>query len=167
MSTKWETVHRRTALLNDVVGQLDAGRTDLPWTDDLAAEFENPDALLVALHDVWTRGLEGRIHLGLEMDDEGDLAAAVADAWRYTAERLPGVRRILDVNATAAVLRHAERAEHQMIAVAAGLAAFGDPVTRSVRLGQSFVTGLRAQAPSVRRGKRRPLMTRIKEALAA
>ena len=167
MTTKWETVHRRTALLNDVVAQLNEGMADLPWTEELAAEFENPDALLVALHDVWTRGLEGRIHLGLEMDDDGDLTETVADAWRFTAERLPGVRRILDLNATAAVLRHAERAEHQMIAVAAGLAAFGDPVTRTVQLGQTFVTGLRAQGLSARRVIRQPLVTRLKEAFAS
>ncbi len=165
MTTTWDTVHRRTDLLHHVVAELDAGANELPWTPELEAEFGDRDRLLLALQDLWSRGLEGRIHLGLEMDDH-ELTDTVADAWRFTAERLPGVRRILDLNATATVLQHAVRVEAQMVAVAAGLAAFGDPVGRTVALGQTFVRGLRADGKPARRVVRQPLVVRLREAWA-
>lgn len=140
MGTAWDTYHRRAAALRDVVAELDrTGRTDLPWDDDLAAVFRDRDDLLVALHDVWSRRLSGRLDMALELHDIPE--ASAAEAWWAVAAELPGVRRLLDAHADHPALA-AERAHDlRMLAVAAGLAGLGEPLESSAARGAAFLAG--------------------------
>ena len=136
--TTTHDLHTRSASLREVVSGLDAGRS-LP---SVAAGFTDEDQLLVALHGVWSRRLNGRIDLALETDDQ-DLAASIGHAWVLTAADLPGVRRLLDENADRPCLQPLLRVEHRTVAVAAGLATFDDPGQVSARIGARFVASLR------------------------
>jgi hypothetical protein len=143
MSTAWDNYHRRATALRDVVAELDrSGSSTLPWTDELAAVFDDPDRLLVALNDLWARRLAGRVDLALEID-EHESAESVALAWHEVAEELAGVRRVLDRQADNPLLRHSRRQEHRMLAVAAGHATTGDPLSRSAAAGERLVTRVR------------------------
>ena len=139
MSIAWDTYRRRATALRRVIADLDrSGSPTLPWNEELAAIFDDPDDLLVALHDVWTRRLEGRVDLALEIDEQ-DSVESVALAWREVADELPGVRRVLDRQADNPVLRHSERHEHRLLAVAAGYATISDPLSRSAGAGERLV----------------------------
>ena len=164
MSTNWETYRRRAAALQEVVRTLDmTGSDEVPWTEATAAVFAGPDDVLVALHDLWTRRLQSRIDLELETDN-GQMIDGAANAWHSVAAELPGVRRVLDRYENHPSLDHHERSEHRLLAVAAGLATLGDPISRSARLGADFVRSIRitgAPAPF----RRPPLVARLREAL--
>ena len=138
-SPSWERVHAHTASLREVIAALDAGR---PLPDAAAGAFVDRDELLLALHGVWSRRLNGRIDVALETDDR-ELAACVARAWLDTADDLPGVRRALDEHADVPALRHMVQTEHRAVAVAAGLATFDDRLATSAAAGASFVAGVR------------------------
>jgi hypothetical protein len=142
--TTTQDLHTRSASLREVVATLDAGR-DLPVA---APGFAGREDLLIALHGVWSRRLNGRIDLALETDDQ-DLAVSVGHAWLLTALDLPGVRRVLDEHGDDAALRPLLRIEHRTVAVAAGLATFDDPGPVSARLGARFVAGLRRRSNAV------------------
>ena len=89
MSIAWDTYRRRATALRRVIADLDrSGSPTLPWNDELAAIFDDPDDLLVALHDVWTRRLEGRVDLALEIDEQ-ESVESVALAWREVAGSSP------------------------------------------------------------------------------
>jgi hypothetical protein len=154
MSTAWDTYHHRATALRSVIADLDrSGSSTLPWDDELATAFDNPDDLLVALHDLWTRRLAGRVDLALEID-EHESAESVALAWREVADELPGVRRVLDRNEDDPVLRDSERHEHRLLAVAAGAATIGDPPSRSAAAGERLVARIRAADRSSVAGSR-------------
>jgi len=139
----WAAYHRRAAALTTVIEELDrTGATSPSWTAGLAEVFTGPDDLLVALHDRWTRRLQARIDNAAELASD-DVAESVADAWRELAAELPGVRRVLDAHADHPALRRHELHEHRMVAVAAELAAFSDPVSWAAARGAKFVTELR------------------------
>jgi hypothetical protein len=143
MSIAWDTYHRRATALRGVVAGLDrSGSSTLPWDDELAVVFDDPDDLLVTLHDLWTRRLAGRVDLALEID-EHESAESVALAWREVAEELSGVRRVLDRQADNPLLRHSRRKEHRMLAVAAGHATISDPLSRSAAAGERLVARIR------------------------
>jgi hypothetical protein len=146
-STAWTTVHARTAALREVVATLDDGH-DLPWDETTAALFGSPAELLQELHALWSRRLQGRLDLALEVD-ERCLEESVAAAWVQTAADLPGVRRVLDEHADEPALRQLERNELRMIAVAAGLATYDDPIARSASAGARLVRGVRGRTPAV------------------
>lgn len=161
-STGWTTVHARTAALRDVVTTLDEGR-DLPWDETTAAVFGDPAELLQELQALWSRRLQGRLDLALEVDEHG-LEESVAAAWVHAAADLPGVRRVLDEHADDPSLRQLERNELRMIAVAAGLATFDDPIARSASAGARLVRSVKGRTPVV---PRRPsFRTRLRLALA-
>lgn len=162
-TTAWDTIHSRTAALRNVVTALDAG-SDLAWDDSAAEHFTDRDDLLRALHEVWSRRLQGRIDVALELDTRR-LDACVAAAWVQTAADLPGVRRILDEHADVPALRHAGRIELRAIAVAAGLATFDDPIARSATAGSHFVRRLRGLTPPTPRLP--SLRRRLRVALAS
>jgi hypothetical protein len=154
MSIAWDTYHRRATALRGVVADLDrSGSSTLPWNDELAAVFEDPDDLLLASHDVWTRRLAGRVDLALEIDDH-DSGESVALAWLEVADELSGVRRVLDRQADNPVLRHSWRQEHRLLAVAAGFATIGDPLARSATAGERLVERIRDADRSSGRGSR-------------
>jgi hypothetical protein len=142
-----QQMHTRSASLREVVAHLDAGRP-LPA---VAPGFTGPDDLLQALHGAWSRRLNGRIDLALETDDR-DLAVSIGHAWLLTAADLPGVRRVLDEHADAAVLRPLLRIEHRTVAVAAGLATFDDPARVSAGNGARFVAALRRRTSTTPTG---------------
>ena len=140
----WDTYHRRAAVLRDVVAQLDAGAA-LPVGPAELAVFEDRADLLRALHDVWTRRVETRVDLALELGhvvrEEG-----VARAWREVAAELPGIRRVLDEHSDDPALRAHEQHEHRLLAVAAGHATLGDPIAHSAAAGARLVAAVRGSA---------------------
>jgi hypothetical protein len=155
----WSRVHAHTASLREVIAGLDAGQ---PLPDDATGPlgaFGNRDELLLALHGVWSRRLNGRIDVALETDDH-DLAESIARAWLDTADDLPGVRRVLDEHADAPALRLVQRHEHRAIAVAAGLATFDDRLATSAAEGARFVATQRRRptVPAPRTGWWRRLL---------
>lgn len=165
MSSTWNTYHQRAAALRDVVATIEANPgNDLPWPDIAAETFRDHDDLLVALHDLWTRRLEGRIDLMLETDD-GQLGESVAKAWHAVAGELPGIRALLDRYADHPSLRHHESSEHRLVAVAAGLATLADPVNLAAQAGRAFVTRARQVGPPVLR-KPLTLGQRLREVLS-
>jgi hypothetical protein len=119
----------------------------LPWDAGLAAAYGTRDALLLALHDHWSRQLLSRIDVALELG--GDTPeASVAVAWRSALRDQPGVHRLLEAESDHPALRTARRSMHAAVAVAAGLATFDDPRTTSVAVGERFlasVTGERVE----------------------
>jgi hypothetical protein len=157
----WATVHTRSAALREVVRLLDAGRP-LPWDAATAVVFSDRDDLLKALHELWSRRLNGRIDVALETDDH-QLRESVARAWIETVDDLHGVRRVLDAHADEPALRQLERTEHRAVAVAAGLATFADPIAHSATTGAQFVATLRGRTPDWR--KKPSLLHRMVKAL--
>lgn len=142
-STTWETHRHRADALRRAVRLLDDGRpTEVPWDDELAGTFDSPDDVLLALQDLWSRWLLGRVDLALEIDAQ-PAESSVALAWHEVATELSGVRRLLDRYGDHPALRRSVQHEHRMLAVAAGLAALADPPARSARAGQRLVAGLR------------------------
>jgi hypothetical protein len=160
----WSTVHARTAALREVIAVLDAGGA-LPWDARLVVLFGDRDALLVALHDTWSRRLGGRLDVALEVDDHR-LEESVARAWLETAADLPGVRRVLDQHADLAALAAPHRNEMRTLAVAAGLATFADPIGHSVAVGARFVSSLRGRTADWL-ARRPPLWRRLLGSSAA
>ena len=140
----WDTYHRRAAVLRDVVTQLDAGAA-LPVGPAELAVFEDRADLLRALHYVWSRRVETRVDLALELGhvvrEEG-----VARAWREVAAELPGIRRVLDEHSDDPALRAHEQHEHRLLAVAAGHATLGDPIAHSAAAGARLVAAVRGSA---------------------
>jgi len=148
-STAYETTRRRSTALRGLVDELELTRaTALPWTPELAAEFDSPADLLVAVHGLWSRRLEARIDLALETG-EGSPAEDVAAAWREVAATLPAVRRILDAHADAPELRASQQHEHRLVAIGAGLASPADPIGVAARQGARLIA-LRAARVATR-----------------
>jgi glycine/D-amino acid oxidase-like deaminating enzyme len=157
----WASVHTRSAALREVVRLLDDGQA-LPWDAATTAVFRDRDDLLQALHELWSRRLDGRIDLALETDDH-ELTESVARAWIETVDDLPGVRRVLDDHADEPALRQLERTQHRAVAVAAGLATFEDPIAHSATVGAEFVASVRGRTPDWR--KKPSLLRRLLRAL--
>lgn len=152
MSTAWETYHRRSAALRDVVDELEhRDAAELPWDDRLAEAFGSPDGLLVALHDLWARRLLARIEMALELHDIPE--QSVAEAVREVSGELAPVCRLLERYAGHPALRRSEQHLHRMVAVSAGWATLADPVERSAALGREFLDRVRtARVPAPRDG---------------
>lgn len=141
----WKSYHQRSAALREVVAHLDAGgATDPEWNDDLARVFGDPDGLLRALHDLWSRRLEARIEMALDVGE--DLPAeCVASAFFEVEAELRGVRRVLDAHAHDEALRKHEQHEHRLVAIAAGMAGPADPLPYAAAAGARLVANIRAQ----------------------
>lgn len=141
----WETYHRRAAALRGVVEQLDRTTdTEPAWDDELAAVFGSRDELLRALHDQWTRRLEARVEMALELGE--DLPAeCIENAWFEVAAELPGVRRVLDAHADDEALRRHRLHELRLLAIAAGMVSSADPLERAAAAGRGLVQRIRAQ----------------------
>jgi hypothetical protein len=63
---------------------------------------------------------------------------------------------VLDEHADEPALRQLERTENRAVAVAAGLATFGDPIAHSATAGAQFVASLRGRRTEA--GPRRSLL---------
>ena len=126
----WTAFHSRGEILRAVVDTANR-RCDgvLPMQEPGVAEhFADEIDLVGALLLKWHARLSGNIERAL-MREPMDLEAAVATAWRTTAEQLPGVRLVVDrctespaTPEMAAAMERAREREWMRLAVAAGLA---------------------------------------------
>ena len=151
----WQSYHLRSEAVKGVLARLDrsTGSVGLPWDDDLASVFVDPDDLLEALHAVWTRRLLARVDLELEMGT-GTPRGSVETAWRATRTQLPALRALLDRYADTDVAQRCVAGEQRLMAVAAGLATLSDPAPRSARLGAELVATFRRPTTRHRRAPR-------------
>src|SRR3954454_774489 len=126
----WTAFHSRGETLHAVVDAPNANRDGiLPMqvagvTENFTDEIDLVGALLLK----WHARLSGNIERAL-MREPMNLEAAVASAWRTTAEQLPGVRLIVDrctlvpeTPEMAAAMERAREKEWIRLAAAAGLA---------------------------------------------
>jgi len=138
------------------VREVEAG-AGLPWDADLAVSYGSRDALLVAVHDHWSRQLLSRIDVALELGADSP-EASVAMAWRSAVRDQPGVRRLLDAEADNPALRSARRHLLVTVAVAAGRATFDDPTSVSVAAGAQVLAAIDARPAD---GHRPALLARL------
>src|SRR5689334_10278679 len=131
----WTAFHSRGETLHAVVDAANANRDGiLPMqvpgvTENFTDEIDLVGALLLK----WHARLSGNIERAL-LREPMDLEAAVASAWRTTAEQLPGVRLVIDrctlwpesPEMEAAMERARER-EWARLATAAGVASGQGP----------------------------------------
>ena len=93
----WNSFHHRGEILRAVVDTANDRRDGvLPaGVPGVAENFEDELDLVGALLLKWHARLSGNIERAL-MREPLDLQSAVADAWRTTAEQMPGVRLVID-----------------------------------------------------------------------
>ena len=151
------TVTRLPASVVRVVRAVEDGDT-LPNNGELAAAYGGRGALLLALHEHWSRQLLSRIDVALELGAETP-EASVAVAWRSALRDQPGVHRLLEAEADNPALRAARRSLLATVAVAAGRATFDDPASVSVAAGARFLASVDTAA-DVRRPSRLAQMLR-------
>ena len=125
----------------------------LPWDSELAAAYGGRDALLLALHQHWSRQLLSRIDVALELGAETP-EASVAVAWRSALRDQPGVHRLLEAESDNPALRAARRSLLATVAVAAGRATFDDPASVSVAAGARFLASVDESGVDVHRRSR-------------
>ena len=177
----WNAFHSRGEILRAVTAAADArldGRLPLD-VDGVERVFEDEIDLLGALQLRWHTRLAGRIDRAL-MTQPMDLEAAVIEAWRATAEELPGIRLVLDHHREhpldermADVMDAAAAKEQAVLAVMAGRA--GTDSTAAASVGAVLESRARAGRRPVRRqprsqttSRRAPgLIDRLRAALAA
>ncbi len=147
-TTTQRSAVRRSSVLHVVRAVEDGGTLPLA----LAAEFGGRDALLLALHEHWSRQLLSRIDVALELGAETP-EASVAVAWRSALRDQPGVHRLLEAESANPALAAARRSLLATVAVAAGLATFDDPASVSVAAGARLLASV-ADAADVRRPSR-------------
>ena len=125
----WNDFHHREEVLRVVVDTADANRDGvLPiHVAGVSENFTDELDLVGALLLKWNARLFGNIERAL-MREPMDLEGAVAEAWRTTAEQLPGVRMVIDRCTDAPASPEMERAmnrshdrESAYLATAAGL----------------------------------------------
>lgn len=172
----WTSYRNRGEILRTVIATADARRDGLlPWDlDGVAEAFGDELALLGALQLRWHTRLSGRIEREL-MSRPMAFEAAVVDAWRATADELPGIRAILDHHrahpldeAMARAMEKSAAKEHILLAVMAGQASAHDAgaVAVGARLEQKARTGW-APAPAAEPVPTTTLLGRLKAAFAA
>ena len=147
----WNAFHHRGETLRTVEATADERRDGILPTQvpGVAENFTDELDLISALLLKWHTRLSGNIERAM-MREPMDLEQAVADAWRTTAEQMPGVRRIMDRSTEfpdgpemQAALNRAQQREWVRLAQAAGLAnhssatavAAGQRVERLARQG--------------------------------
>jgi hypothetical protein len=172
----WTTFHHRGAILREVLATAERRRDGrLPMdVDGVRETFDDELDLIGALQLRWHTRLAGRIEHAMSAQPM-DLEAAVAEAWRTTAEEMPGVRAVLDRYrddpldaAMDRALTRAAAKEHVLLAVMAGRAASSDALAPAIGAGIED-RARAAYLPGVGpRGPRQPrLRDRIRAALAA
>jgi hypothetical protein len=175
----WEAFHHRGEVLHTVITEANARRDgtlpmDLPG---VAETFRGELDVLATLQLRWHTRLAGRIDRELA-DQPLDLESAVVDAWRATADQLPGVRAILDrfaaepVDAEMAHVTTVSTAkERQMLAVMAGRVSRTDVEAHGQRVGEELEDRARAGWSEPTGGRRRAVevgfVDRLKAALVA
>jgi len=159
----WKSFHSRGEVLRTVITEADARRDGhLPMhVEGVAETFRDELTLLGALTLRWHTRLAGRIERELSTQPM-DLEGAVIDAWRATAEELPGVLAILDHHraeplddAMATAMTTSAAKEHVLLAVMAGRSSGGDAhAVHAVQAGKMIAERARAgqslQVPATR-----------------
>jgi hypothetical protein len=152
----WDAFRSRGEILRAVVATADEHCDGvLPvHVPGVAENFDNDLDLLSALLLKWHARLSGNIERALAQQPL-DLEGAVAQAWRRTAQEMPGVRAVIDRqlatssdHEVVAMLRRATARERVRLAVAAGLA--NDESEAAVRAGarvEELARQLGATAP--------------------
>lgn len=165
--------HLRGDVLRSVVEAAD-DRLDgrLPMhVPGVTSTFRDELTLIGALSLKWHTRLAGRIETEL-MSQPMDLESAVIDAWRATAEDLPGVLCILDRHRSepldddmARALAISTDKEHALLAVMAGQASRRD--VHAVRVGRQIANRARLARPAVASPPCPSLVDRLKAVLSA
>lgn len=147
----WKSFHSRGEVLRAVIAEADARRDGhLPMhVEGVSETFRDELTLLGALTLRWHTRLAGRIEREL-MTQPMDLEDAVIEAWRATADELPGVLAILDRHraapldeAMASAMTTSAAKEHVLLAVMAGRSSGGD--AHAVHAGERIAAQARAQ----------------------
>lgn len=168
----WKSFHLRSDVLRSVIEAADSrldGRLPMHVVG-VSSTFRNELNLIGALSLTWHTRLAARIESELTAQ-ANDPESAVIDAWRATAEELPGVLLILDRHRAEPLDDEMARAlaisgdkEHALLAIAAGQASGADPV--AVRTGQQIADRARHSEPE-RRCAPASLVDRLKAVLSA
>jgi hypothetical protein len=127
----WDEHYRRRDALN---GVLDRGELSVP------DPFTGPTEVLLALHHRWSLQLVGRLELAETAEDRVDAAGR---AWREAAAANPRLLALLDAHAGHPPLRALIRAEHRLLARAAGLTGPTDGRLEQAAIGAALVELLR------------------------
>lgn len=136
----WKSFHNRGEILRSVTAAADTRRDGvLPMdVDGVSETFGDELTLLAALQLKWHTRLAGSVERAL-IDQPLDLDAAVESAWSETAERMPGIRLILDHyraepvdEAMARAMAKAAAKEHMMLAATAGRSSVDDAAAVAV-----------------------------------
>lgn len=96
------------------------------------------DAQALGLQQRWTAALSARIDAAIEFAGNRPLTDAVAHAWHELAAEQPVLRGLLDAAEDSPVLTEARRAEHRMLALAAGLVGLDDPADVAAGRGSRY-----------------------------
>ena len=93
----WKSFHNRGEILRSVIATANVRRDGILPMDlaGVTETFGDELTLLATLQLKWHTRLAGNIEREL-LEQPLDLGRAVEDAWRATADDLPGVRRIID-----------------------------------------------------------------------
>ncbi|WP_346386737.1 hypothetical protein [Nocardioides sp.] len=181
----WKSFHNRGEILRAVIATADARRDGILPLDveGVSDTFGDELTLLGALQLRWHTRLAGRIEREL-MHQPLDLEQSVIDAWRATADELPGIRAIVDHYrsepqdaAMAEALAKSIGKEHILLAIMAGQANVHDtPGAEAARRAGARIEE-RARATRTSRATtvadlglpaaRGGLLERLKAALAA
>ncbi len=179
----WKSFHNRGEILRSVTAAADTRRDGvLPMdVDGVAETFGDELTLLAALQLKWHTRLAGHIEKAL-IDQPLDLDAAVESAWGETADRMPGIRLILDHyraepmdDAMARAMAKATAKEHMMLAATAGRSsvddatavAVGAQLEEAARLHHRGSTITAEPGAHARHSDRQSLFDRLKAVVAA
>lgn len=133
MSNNWDQLHARNSVVNTIVTRAAEGvSADSAWSGIAGVwdHFEDESHLLRELQQHWFHSLAASIDNTLEIGD-GELVDDVRKAYRSTAARHHGLRRILDEYAKHPAIQPLVRREHALLARAAGVH-HSDEVTKVV-----------------------------------
>lgn len=122
----WNTYNIRKEALREVLAIADRRREESTATELLATVKSAHDAfadeadLLLDVQMLWRQKLSGQLDLMLTAGAE-DLEHLTINAWRTSAEAMPGARALLDANLELPELKRALDGERELVARAAGI----------------------------------------------
>jgi hypothetical protein len=147
----WTDFYQRRDAIDEVLRQAGQDvRGELPYEGlpQVTAQFASREDLALALQYKWSQLLLGRITVALndaEHSPDVDHVEAVSAAYRKAVADNPVLRELLD-NYTAKAgpeFLASARAEQRMVALAAGLAEYGEAEEEIARVGAAFVALVR------------------------